>query len=245
MNVFNRIFMVFLCLALIAGAASIIALAWTIDVDTINWMRDAVDWIDQNNADFEKAILSAVAAAVGFFALLILLMELTPKSSGEVKVSDLQVGNAVLSTASIGQRIEEAVRGVPDVSDVRTYVKAKRKGVAVALDLHVGSNADLAKVTDDASQVVRDVLTNRVHVTLAEPPKVRLHYKELRMSRTLAKPATPSTTPVVSEIPVDLRNDDTVAASDSVTSDGKDVPIAVGATTDGEERRESEERKPE
>ena len=234
MNLFNRIVIVLLCLALITGAVSAIALAWTIDADTIAWARDAVDWVDENNADFEKAIFSAVAASIGFLALLVLLIELTPKSSGEVRVSDLQAGNAVLSTSAIGQRIEEAVRGVPHVSEVRTYVKAKRKGVAVALDLSVDSEADLAEVTEQVSQTVREVLANRIHIALAEPPRVRLNYRELRMNRSQQRPAVsaPVAAPATSTIPADLR-------SEAVVNDGKEVPVLVGSSSGSNTRPDS------
>jgi hypothetical protein len=247
MNLFNRIIVILLCLGLIGGAASLIALTWTLDVDTIAWLRDAVDWIDENNADLERAIFTAMMAALGFFALLILLMELTPRGTGEVRVSDLQAGNAVLSTAAVGQRIEEAVRAVPHVADVRTYIKGKRKGVAVALDLHVDSEADLAQVTDQVSSTVRDVLTNRVHVALAEPPRVRLHYRELRLNRG-QRPTVVTPVPApVTQIPEDLRSRDpaTPISEAEGFNDPEAVPVTVGATSsESDEQRRDDERKP-
>jgi hypothetical protein len=188
MNVLNRLLMILVCLGLIAAAVSIIVLTWTIPGETIDGLRNAVGWLEDNNQDFEKAVLTAVAAFVAFITLIVLLFELTPKSGGDVKVTDLRVGNAVLSTAAIGQRIEEAVRLVPHVVDVKSTVKTRGKGVAVGLDLHVDPDANLAEVTDAACQAASDVLTNRVHVGLAAPPRARLHYRELRLSR-LQRPA--------------------------------------------------------
>ena len=45
MNVFNRIFLVLLLLALAVGAVAIIVLAWTAPNDSIARLRDAVDWL--------------------------------------------------------------------------------------------------------------------------------------------------------------------------------------------------------
>ncbi len=188
MNVFSRIVVGVLALALIAGAVSIIVLTWSIPNSSINWLRDAVEWMDDNDSDVNKAVLTAIAAGVGLVALIVLVLELLPQSSATVKVTDLQVGDATLSTAAIAQRVEEGVRAVDHVSDVRASVRSKRKGVLVDLDLRVDPEANLAVVTDQALEAAREVLLNRVHVSLASPPRARLQYRELRLTRGAARP---------------------------------------------------------
>ena len=196
MNLFNRIVMFLLCLALAAAAIAAIVLAWTIPNESINALRAAVDWLARHNQDTEKALLTTGGALVALLALIVLLLELLPQSTSEVKITDLKVGDALLSTAAIGQRIEEAVGQVPHVGEVKATVKAKRKGVVVSLDLHVDPDANLAEVTDQALDTTREVLTNRVHVSLAAPPKARLHYRELRMRGNQARrPASVITPP--------------------------------------------------
>ncbi len=181
MITFNRIVLAVLCLALVVGAVAIIVLTWTIPNRSINWLGDAVQWLDDNDGDLEKALLTTVSASIGLIAMIVLLIEVIPRSGPGVKVSGLNRGNATLSTAAIGQRIEEAVRQVPNVSEVRATVNSKKKGVLLALDLQVDPDANLATVTDEACQVAEDVLENRVHVTLLKPPTARLHYRELRL----------------------------------------------------------------
>ena len=118
-----------------------------------------------------------------------------PRYGPDVKVTDIKTGDAVLSTAAIAQRVEEAVREVPNIADVKASVQARRKGVDVFLDLHVDPDANLAAVTDGASEAARDILTERVHVALAQPPRTRLHYRELRLNRSgaMQQPAPPKT----------------------------------------------------
>jgi hypothetical protein len=124
------------------------------------------------------------------------MVEVLPRGSSTVRVSDLRVGNAILSTAAISQRVEEAVERVPHISDARAVVKSGRKGVKVALDLHVDPEANLATVTDEACEAATDLLTNRIHVALAEPPRARLHYRELRLQRaSQGRAATPVAPP--------------------------------------------------
>jgi len=189
MNLFNRAVLVLLCLLVATLAIAVIVLAWTASTESIEWLRDAADWLDENNQDLEKSLLTAGAAVVALVALIVVAIEVLPRPTKHVQVTDLQAGNAVLSTAAIGQRVEEAVNRVPHVSDVRASVKAKRKGVLVDLDLHVDPEANLATVTDDACNAAREVLTERVHVALLRPPRARLHYRELRLRGRALQPA--------------------------------------------------------
>jgi hypothetical protein len=188
MNTINRLALVLICLVLIAGSAAVIALSWAAPQDSIDWLADAAVWLDEHNTDGTKAFITIAAAAVTLVALVGLVVELFPRTRGEVKVTGLQVGDAVLTTAAIGQRIEEAVNQVPTVSDVRATVRAKRQGVTVALDLHVDPDANLAAVTDAACEAARDVLSDKVHVELLAPPRARLHYRELRLKGRQVRP---------------------------------------------------------
>jgi len=196
MNVFNRLFMTLLAIVLIALAIAVLALTWTIPSDTIVWLRDATDWMARHNQDTEKALLSLIAGVIAFLALVLVLLELLP-DNGDVRVTDLSVGGAVLSTADITQRVEEAVRTVDHVVNVKASVKAKgRKGVLVLLNLDVDPDANLMVVTDEACEAATDMLTNKVHVALAAPPQARLHYRELRFkARSVKEPAVVASPP--------------------------------------------------
>ncbi len=181
MNTFNRVVVVLLCLILMFGAAAVTALAWGGPDESIDWLRDAATWLEERNTDGTKFIITTAAVTVSMIALAVLITELYPRAAGRVKVTDLQAGDAVLSTAAIGQRVEEAVTGLPNVADARASVKAKRKGVVVDLDLHVDPDADLVSVIDDANEATRGILAEKVHVTLIGPPRTRIHYRELRL----------------------------------------------------------------
>jgi hypothetical protein len=186
MNFFNRFVIVLLLLALAAGAVAVVVLAWARPEESIASLRDAVDWLGDNNETLQKVVLTSVGLVVALIALSVMIFEVVPHAGTEVNVRDVKAGDAVLSTASIGQRIDEAVREVPHIAESRSIVRAKRKGVLVSLDLHVEPEANLAAVADQASQAVRDVLADKVHVALLQPPRIRLHYRELRLQRARA-----------------------------------------------------------
>lgn len=183
MNTFNRIVLIVLCVLVVIAAISIITMTWTIPNRSVNWLQDAAQWVDDNDGDLEKALLTTVSAFAGLVAVIVLLIELIPRRGPAVQVTDLASGSATLSVAAISQRIEEAVVKVPHVAEVRANVKSRRKGVIVSLDLQVDPDANLATVTDEACQVAGEVLTERVHVHLLRPPSARLHYRELRLHR--------------------------------------------------------------
>jgi hypothetical protein len=218
-NTFNRVVLVLLCLILMFGAAALTALTWLGPTETIDQLRDTAAWLDERNTDGSKFIITTASVVVAMMALTLLVIELYPRSKGQVRVSDLQIGDAVLSTSAVAQRVEEAVTHVPNVADVRATVTARRKGIALNLDLHVDPDANLATVIDDASEAARIVLTEKVHVALAEPPRTRIHYRELRLhSRpvrrpTIARQTFPEHQPVVEDEPDDALPEVSAAAA--------------------------------
>jgi hypothetical protein len=217
MNVFNRILLVLIALVVATAAVSLIAVMWSIPTHSIDGLRDAIDWLERNNTDAGKGVVTAIAAGVGLLSFLLVLLEFKPQTSTQVKLTDLQGGAAMLSTAAIAQRVEEAVAQVPHVSQVRASIKTKKKGVIVSLDLHVDPDANLAAVTDEACAAARDTLTNRVHVALIEPPRCRLHYRELRLrGRQAPTRRLPETSPpdawAREHEAVEARDPETVAA---------------------------------
>jgi hypothetical protein len=208
-NLFNRIVVVLLFITLAAGAIAAAVLAWTIPNKTINWLADAVQWLDDHDGDTEKAILTAGAVITALVSLAVLVLELMPRRRSDVRVSNVQGGQASLSTAAVAQRLEETMRQVPNVLDAKSYVTARRRGIDVEMDLDVDPDANLAEVTSAAATAARDLLGNRMHVALLSDPKARLHYRELRLRR--AAPAATSE-------PVDTSSNSTV-----VPAPGEDV----------------------
>ena len=183
MNAFNRLVLVLMLLSVAVAAIGVAVLSWTLPEDSIAVLTDATGWLEDNYGGAEKVLATTGSLLLALIAMVLLTMELSPGSGREVKVTDLQGGEAYLSTDSIGQRIEEAVTRVPSITDVKATVEARAKGVKVTLDLHVEPQANVAIVTDDACRATREVLANQVHVALIDPPLAHLHYREAALSR--------------------------------------------------------------
>ena len=217
MSTFNRVVILLLCLVLMFGAAAVTALAWGGPEESIDWLRDAATWLEDRNTDGTKFIITVGTVVTSMMALTVLIIELYPRSAGQVKVTDLQAGDAVLSTAAIAQRVEEAVTRLPNVVDARAIVRAKRKGVSVNLDLHVDPEADLASAIDEASEATRSILAEKVHVALVGPPHVRVHYRELRLRGRAGRRAPASVAPGAESTP--KTEGDADAAAESVETE--------------------------
>jgi hypothetical protein len=237
MNLINRLVIILLLLLLAIGASSVVALAWLRPEESIAGLGDAVNWLDDNNETLQRIVLTSVGLLIALLALSALIFELVPHAGTDVKVTDVRAGDAVLSTASIGQRIEEAVREVPNISEARSVVRPKRKGVLVSLDLHVEPEANLAAVANDAADAIRDVLADKVHVALLQPPKIRLHYKELRLERArLGRRPEPQPTQAASSQQEPELAPGAVQTNGGATSEWQEAEVEAAATT--EERRE-------
>jgi hypothetical protein len=188
-NVLNRVLLIIIFTALACFAVSIIFFAWAAPASSADALDEAVDWLQDNQGTLEKTLISTGAALVALLAVTLLYLEIMPRAGSEVVINDLRVGSATLSTAAISRRVEEAVSQIRHVWDVRAAVETRRKGVTVSLDLQVDPEANLAALTDAACEAARDVLTNRVHVALIEPPTARLHYRDPRRDRPAVRRA--------------------------------------------------------
>ncbi len=229
MNLFNRVTVILGAILLIAAVVAIIALAWIAPNESIDGLGKAVKWLDDNNRDLQKVALTTFGISLAFIAVILVLLELIPSSGPEVKVSGVTVGGAVLSTAAIGQRVEEAVAKVPLIDEVKAFVKASRQGVQVALDLRVDPEANLAATSDEACEAVRNVLTDKVGVALSAPPQIRLRYRESRLKRgsptrgqTLTSPTAADNSPTPKN-PTDLQETENEAIT-VVTNDATNPP---------------------
>jgi len=69
MNRLNRVLAALTGLALAALGIGVVALTWLQPDDTLAWLRDAVDWLDRNDGDFERAVLTLLALLVAFASL--------------------------------------------------------------------------------------------------------------------------------------------------------------------------------
>lgn len=100
----------------------------------------------------------------------------------------MKSGEARITTAQIGARIDAEVRGIPHVARCTSTVSARGNRIEVVLDLDLHPGAALSQTADAACARAQALVERQLGIALAGPPRARLHYRELRL-RADAPPA--------------------------------------------------------
>lgn len=186
----NRAILAIAALLVIFLAAVAALLAWGASDAAIGRIEDFAGFLRDHDDNGAKLVISLGAAVVALLAAMALIYELTPSPTQRMRVRNVAAGDAVLTTPEIAAGIEQEVLGVPHVAACDVIVATRGKGVAVVLDLQVDAGADLAQTADEACRHAHALVEERMGVTIAERPRARLHYRELRL-RDDGKPPPP------------------------------------------------------
>jgi hypothetical protein len=177
----NRFVIVVVTLLVVFAALLLIVLAWGAPDASIDRVEDFAGWLRRHNDRETKVVTSLLAAVVSFVGLSILILELTPSPTQRLRVRNVRSADAVITTGEIAQRINAEVLRAPHIASCASIVAARGKRVEVVLDLHVDPGADLAQAADDACRRAHELVERQLGIPLAQRPRARLHYRELRL----------------------------------------------------------------
>lgn len=202
----NRAIIVSGALSFIFIILVIVMLAWGAPDDSIDRMFRLSNYMGDHNNDQAKLIITFGGFILALAALLLIVYEVTPPESGNVKV-DVGTGDACISTEEIAMRVESEVRAMPQVQDVQATVMGRGSKAEVKLALHVRPEAELAATAGEACARARDLIERQMGVGLASEPKAELHYRELQVARagsstTALSPPGANQAPTAGEAPV-------------------------------------------
>ena len=236
MDIANRLALVLLALLVIFAVAVVVLFTWAAAPESVERLSDFVRFLDDHAQDNgSRVILTLGAVVVALLALVVVIVELTPPQAERVPVRDVRAGDALLSTDAIAQRLRQEISAVPHVTQTKATVSARGKGVEVDLELHVDPETNLALTSEEACRAVENLLTNRLSVEMARPPRLNLRYSELRLAGSPA--GAPS-----SEPPAEAADAEEPATQEAEVEDPEPVPEAASATLDGQ--AEASEEKP-
>lgn len=187
----NRFVIVTLALGLTFLALVAIILAWGAPGGTIDRINDLASWLSRHNDRQTKVIITLAAVVVVLLALTAMLVELTPPASQRMRVRNVGSGDARISTPQIAARINDEVAALPDIAACSAVVIARGKRVEVVLDLHVEAGAELARTAGEACACAQRTVEQQLGIELAQKPRARLHYRELRLQRPQGAVAPP------------------------------------------------------
>ena len=174
-----------LFIAFLAGV--VVLLAWGDSPGAISRLEDFTGFLRDHDDNQGKLILTLASIVVVLLMLTVIVVELTPSPVEKMRVRDVKHGGASITTKQIAERIEAEARQVEHVADCRATVAKRGPRVEVVLDLHVDADANLAATADDACRRAHQLVEQQLGIELAQPPRARMHYRELRLreERTL------------------------------------------------------------
>jgi flagellar basal body-associated protein FliL len=236
MNLANRLIIVLGALVVIFAVAVVILFTWATASESVERLGDFVQFLDDHAEDNgSRIILTLGGIVVALLALVVVIAELTPSRAERVPVRDVRAGDALLSTDAIAQRLQQEVSVVPHVTQTKATVAARGKGVEVDLELHVDPDTNLALTSEEACRAVENLLTNRLSVEMARPPRLNIRYSELRLVGAPAAASPPAPVPPAEEPPAEAEEiGSPVAAAETPAIADEEKSSAMETPAEGE-----------
>ena len=177
MDAFNRGIIVALAAIWVILMAVVILVTWAADTETIDRLGDLVRYLDEHTDNPSKLILTLGASALVVLCLIVIVAELAPAGpSADIRLEGVTGANAILSTEDIIQRIEQEVTALPQVKESKASVTARDRGLAVALNLVLGPDANVPEATEQACRVTQETIEQKIGVALVGLPTVQITF---------------------------------------------------------------------
>jgi hypothetical protein len=190
----NRVVIVGVALLWIFLIFLVILLAWGAPDESINRLGDLAGYLEDHNEASTKLIITFGGIILALLFAIIVIYEIAPPDSGNVRVDKVGGGDVRISTDEVIQRLEEELRAMPGLLGVQATVMPRGKKAEVNLDLYVSTSADLTATSDEACRRARDLVEGRMGIALDMPPRAQIHYRELQVAQA-AQGASQSAAP--------------------------------------------------
>jgi hypothetical protein len=201
MNVFNRIVMILLILALL-----VIVTAFLLFPDyfilQLTWIADQLDRAQENLTLNWRLILIGIAVVVDLILLFVLVLELRRSKPKAVRVQQVEGGQAEVTVDSIQNRLAFYIDSLEEVVSARPKVEIKGDRVRVAVDVRTAATVAVPAKAREVVEVIRMVITETMGLRLLSEPKVSIRtasYADVVAAPplTVPEPARPPTFEVI------------------------------------------------
>ncbi len=196
MNLFNRIVVTLLLLALIP----IVTVGLIVPNDAVQLLQDTLDDVDSGDDESPSVVQLIFRGGLALLidALLVFVLYLEVRRRRSVPVVPVQLaegGEAKVAVDSIVSRLEYHVDRLPGVLSAQIQVSGRRKGVEALLDVKTVADVYLPTIIEEISSVTRQVVEEEMGLKLKGKPKINLH--------PVAYPPMPLATADVEELVLD------------------------------------------
>ena len=190
MNALNRaVIVVLLLIAMVLCSVLLVGSRWVLPL-AVQQLSVLTEFIE-GRAWYELELVGvALVCVVDLVLLVFMWLELRqPRKSIRVEKAG---GDALVTIASISDRLKHEVGQLPNVRHTKPRVSARRKGVVVELDVETATGVNVPKKADQIIETARRVLGEDMGLRLVRPPRVNLRavsYSRERISRLGSKGA--------------------------------------------------------
>jgi hypothetical protein len=192
MNVFNRVVMVLLILALL-----VIITAFLLFPDyfilQLTWIADQLDRVRGDLTLNWRLILIGIAVAADLILLFLLVLELRRSKPKAVRVQQVEGGQAEVTVDSIQNRLAFYIDSLEEVVSARPKVEIKGDRVRVAVDVRTAATVAVPAKAREVVEVIQMVITETMGLKLLGEPKVNI--RTASYADVVAPPLTPAEPP--------------------------------------------------
>jgi hypothetical protein len=218
MDATNRVLAVGVALLWIFLIFVVILLAWGAPDQSIDRLGDLAGYLEDHNTNGAKMIITFGGLILALLGLIIILVEIAPPESGNVRIAKVGAGEALIGTDEVARQVEQEMQSVPHLRSAKVRVAGRGKKAELRLDLDVAAEADVASVATEACLRAREVVEGRIGVELEAAPRAQVRYAGGEKV-TMAPAPRPSWQPASTDsAPKRAGDDDAPASSAHETS---------------------------
>jgi len=167
MNVFNRIVVILEILLLIVLLIITMVVPNTVLSSMLYTVEQAQGALQ---LDWPRSYIIFLAGAIPLILLLILLLwlEIRPRTSNKVVVRGRDGTRTEVSTSAVAQSLGHHVDEIDDVFNVKSTIRGKRGGVEILLSLETTPEIDIPAKMAEVSQAARDLIEGKMGLRVAD-----------------------------------------------------------------------------
>lgn len=188
MNLFNRVIVVLLLIALILFSAAVIVLP----KQALTVATDFVEALGSYISTFQGWVLMTIAL-LGLIALSLVLLWFEVRRPGPktVRVEKISGGEARVAVESVARRLQYNLDQLPQVLSVKPRVTARGKRVDIALDVETTQDVNVPAKTEEISEITRSVIQEQMGLKLGKLVVAVRHTAVPSLERPKPTPSAP------------------------------------------------------
>jgi len=185
MNIFNRIVMVILIVAL----AALTVFFLVNPVNVLNFAADYIAFLENQIYDYQFFTYLTIIGIILLVVLVVLfILEVRRGRWSVARVQTKGKSDTWLKVESISKSIEYRLKELADVRSAKPRVSSRGKDVDVFVEVAVAPNTNIIMLTDQVSQICQDIIETQLGLKIHNKVKIHIAPEPL-LPAAQAKPA--------------------------------------------------------